>query len=66
MLSKLGIELLEIDEDEVSSPEQKISKKDHYFINTMLKLHDTLDKNHLKATTEKEEKEPGFARLESH
>lgn len=59
-------ELHEADGNEVSSPEHKISRKDHYFINTMLKLHDTLHKSHLKATTEKEEREPGFTCLESH
>jgi hypothetical protein len=53
-------------DSEVPSPERKISKKDHYFINTMLKLHETMDKNSLKQTLEKEEKEPGFSCLESH
>ena len=46
----------------VSSPENKISKKDHYLINTMIKLHDTMDKS----SKTKGEKEPGFKRLESH
>jgi len=46
----------------VSSPENKISKKDHYLINTMIKLHDTMDKS----LKRKEEKEPGFNCLESH
>jgi hypothetical protein len=55
------------DEDsKVSSPERKMSRKDHYFINTMLKLHDTMDKNTLRQSLEKEEKEPGFNRLESY
>jgi hypothetical protein len=49
-------------ESEVSSPELKISKKDHYLINTMIKLHDTMDKS----SKNKEDKEPGFKRLESH
>jgi hypothetical protein len=40
----------------VSSPENKISKKDPYFINTMKKLHDTMDKS----SKSKEDKEPGF------
>jgi hypothetical protein len=53
-------------DSEVPSPERKISKKDHYFINTMLKLHETMDKNSLKQTLEKEEKEPGFSCLESY
>jgi hypothetical protein len=50
------------DDSEVSSPENKISKKDHYLINTMIKLHDSMDKT----SKSKEEKEPGFTRLESH
>jgi hypothetical protein len=54
------------DGDNVSSPEQKLSRKDHYFIHTMMKLHDTMDKNNLKQTLEKDEKEAGFPRLESH
>ncbi|MFN9981764.1 MAG: hypothetical protein ACK53Y_17695, partial [bacterium] len=49
-------------DSEISNPENKISKKDHYFINTMKKLHDTMDKS----SKSKEEKEPGFKRLEAH
>jgi hypothetical protein len=45
-----------------SSPEYKISKKDHYFINTMLKIHDTMDKQH----KDKNKKEPEFSRLEPY
>jgi hypothetical protein len=30
-------------ESGVSSPELKMSKKDNYLINTMIKLHDTMD-----------------------
>jgi hypothetical protein len=56
----------DLDSDEVSSPKRKISKKDHYLINAMLKLHESMDKNSLKQTLEKEEKEPGFKRLESY
>jgi len=43
----------ESDSDEVSSQE-------------MLKLHESMDKNSLKQTLEKEEEEPGFKRLESY
>jgi hypothetical protein len=32
----------------------------------MMKLHDTMDSNNLKQISEKEEKEPGFPRLETH
>jgi hypothetical protein len=46
----------------VSRSDNKISKKDHYLINTIIKLHDTMDKS----SKSKEEKEPGFNRLESH
>jgi hypothetical protein len=35
-------------------------KKHHYIINTILKLHDCMDKNYLKQTLEREEKKPGF------
>ena len=49
-------------DSQVSSPENKISKKDPYFINTMKKLHDTMDKS----SKSKEDKEPGFKWLEAH
>jgi hypothetical protein len=32
----------------------------------MLKINETIDKNTLKASKEKEEKEPGYHRLEQH
>jgi len=41
---------------------RKISRKDNYLINTMIKLHDTIDKN----SKNKEEKDPGFIRLKLH
>ncbi len=43
-----------------------MSRKDKYLIHTMLKLHEMMDQNYLKQTLEKEEKEPGFNRLEPH
>jgi hypothetical protein len=46
----------------IQSPKKKISRKDNYLINTMIKLHDTIDKN----SKNKEEKDPGFTRLELH
>jgi hypothetical protein len=49
-------------EDEVSSPDQKLSKKDHYFLSTMMKINDAMDKNY----KDKSDKEPGFNRLEEH
>jgi hypothetical protein len=48
--------------DEIESPDYKISRKDQHFINTMLKINESVDKNILK----KVEKEPGFSRLEQH
>jgi hypothetical protein len=52
------------EKDENSSPEWKVSRKDHFIINTMLKLHESMDKNNLKQSTEREKKEPGFNILE--
>jgi hypothetical protein len=49
-------------EDDASSPEHKISKKDRVFLSTMLKISDAMDKN----DKEKSDKEPGFSRLEEH
>jgi hypothetical protein len=49
-------------ESSAMSPDPKISRKDQYFIHTMLKIHDTMDKNY----KEKTDKEPGFLRLEDH
>ena len=49
-------------EDSESSPNQKVSRKDQIFINTMLKLHDSMDKSY----REKSDKEPGFSRLEEY
>ena len=49
-------------ESETSSPDNKISKKDHFLINTMNKLDDTMDKT----SKTKEERKPGFNRFESH
>ncbi len=56
----------DFDSGNIPSPDQKMSRKDHYIIHTMMKLHDTMDQNNLKQTLEKEEKEPGFNRLEPH
>ncbi len=48
------------------SPEQKMSHKDNYFINAMLKLNESVGNNILKGAKEKEDKEPGFSSLEVH
>jgi hypothetical protein len=50
------------DNSDLSIPENKISKKDHVFINTMMKLLDTMDKS----SKSRENKEPGFKHLEAH
>jgi hypothetical protein len=57
---------LEDDNNEIPSPELKISKKDKTFIYTMLKMNEKIDISLLKSAQDKEEKEPGFARLEPH
>jgi hypothetical protein len=44
----------------------KISRTDEHLINTMLKIHESFDSNITKSNKEKEEKEPGFKRLEHH
>jgi hypothetical protein len=46
----------------ISSADQKISHMDNYLINTVFKLHDTMDRH----TKNKEDKDPGFKRLELH
>jgi len=46
----------------ITSPDQKVSKKDQMFINALLKLHDSMDKTY----KEKSAKEPGFSRMEEH
>ena len=52
--------------DNISSPDLKISKKDQTFLYTMLKMNEKIDISLLKSAQDKEEKEPGFARLEPH
>jgi hypothetical protein len=49
-----------------SSPETKISRKDKHFLNTLIKISNTLDTNMIHSSKERDEKEPGFARLEQH
>jgi hypothetical protein len=49
-----------------TSPDHKVSRKDHFFINTMLKLHDTMDRSILKQNKDKAERKPGFTCLEQH
>jgi len=45
---------------------QKVSRTDEHLINTMLKIHESFDNNFAKSNKEREEKEPGFKRLEPH
>jgi hypothetical protein len=48
------------DDESLLHPDQKNSRKDNYLINTMIKLNDTMDKS----SRTREEKDPGFNRLE--
>jgi hypothetical protein len=49
-------------DDKISSPEQRLSKRDHFFPSAMMKINDAMDKNY----KDKSEKELGFNRLEEH
>ncbi len=54
-----------------SSPQEhdkcnKLSRKDEQMINTMIKLHECFDTSMTRSIKDKEEKEPGFNRLEAH
>jgi hypothetical protein len=44
----------------------KASRTDEHLISTMLKIHESFDNNITRSNKEKEEKEPGFKRLELH
>jgi len=48
--------------DDISSPEHKISKKDRVFLSMMLKINNAMDKTY----KDKYDKGPGFIRLEEH
>jgi hypothetical protein len=63
--SKTTMQSPETDED-LSSPESKISRKDKHFLNAMLKIPETLYKTMMHSALDRNEKEPGFARLEHH
>jgi hypothetical protein len=43
-------------DDDISSPESKISRKDKQFLSAMLKIHDTLERNMLRTSKDREEK----------
>ncbi len=49
-----------------STHSQKVSRTDEHLLSTMLKIHESFDNNFAKSDREKEEKEPGFKRLEPH
>jgi len=51
-----------LDQDQIP----KISRVDDHLISTMLKIHESFDNNLVKSIKDKEEKEPGFKRLELH
>jgi hypothetical protein len=55
-----------LEDEDGNSPVSKLSRQDDVFINTMLKIHESVHKTLLKSTMEKEEKEPGFKKLEPH
>jgi len=57
---------IECDDDNELSPAMKLSKRDDAFISTMLKIHESVDKTLARNNLEKEEKEPGFKKLEPH
>lgn len=50
----------------IDSPDYKISRKDLHFINTMLKINESVDQNLLKSSLEKAEKEPPSICLKHH
>jgi hypothetical protein len=54
------------DDNQEHSPANKLSRRDEVFINTMLKIHESVDKSLLQSASEKDEKEPGFKKLEPH
>lgn len=54
------------DDDDIESPENKISRKDKQFFQTLLKINDKIDNDLLKSNQDREDKEPGFNRLEPH
>jgi hypothetical protein len=43
-----------------------MSRKDEHLINTMLKIHESVDNNIHHSNKKKEEKEPGFNRIKPH
>ena len=45
---------------------QKVSRRDEHLISTMLKIHESFDNNITRSNKEKQDKEPGFKRLELH
>jgi hypothetical protein len=53
--AKVTFHNTESDED-IDSPDHKISRRDQHFSNAMLKLNENVDKNIMKKTLEKEEK----------
>ncbi len=48
------------------SADCKVSHTDHHLLNTIQKINDNMDKQTLRSQKEREEKEPGIARLESY
>jgi hypothetical protein len=57
---------IECDDNNELSPAMKLSKRDDAFFSTMLKILESVDKTLARSNLEKEEKEPGFKKLEPH
>jgi hypothetical protein len=53
-------------DDDISSPDCKVSRTDKHLLKTILKINDNMDKQSLRSNQEREEKEPGFGRLVSY
>lgn len=56
----------ESDNESTSSPANKLTKRDDTFISTMMKIHESVDKTLARSNSEREEREPGFKKLEPH
>jgi hypothetical protein len=60
-------DLSDSDSDNIdTSPDHKVSRTDRHLLQTILRINDNMDKQTLRSQQERDEKEPGFARLESY
>ncbi len=53
-------------DDDIDSIASSSSLKDRHVIQTLLKISDTMDQNSLKASEDREKKDPGFQKLDNH